>query len=778
MMPPKMISAAAPTWAIVLIIGVSALPVGAQETRPAGNMMGNGSFEMGRQFWTLETADGTTAEFEVDSKDAADGGASAMVTIDAVGSWGVQFGQNLAAGVKGRTYTFATMVRSLSDPVNVSLQIERRGEPYDRAARTDNVAVKKDQWTEVHTTFKVEKDFKEGWFAYIACQQPKSRFRVDTVRLYEGEYVPFTDLRSKEAARAGTGLYDTGVSSATPLEPAAIGKKEGWQAVPEDKLDQAFGGDAVVVNNRLAVVLRRKGLGAEVYSLGTGSPVRQCVLRPASGGAGELASLKTVANNPGEVALEATYSVKDGNKPAMIFSLKMGQPFVQVQGGASVAAVRLEAPCRFAVMPDFFADDIVVDAAELSVAKAPLPAESFLMQMIEGGGAIVMAVWSARQDDIGIELSGQGPQRRIVAAEIPCGGKGKAWVAVLEGPGIWHRHDVAKADTDKVVAMDWTAPVQALWRVDWRRDDKLFDSWDMLVQQKAGGFLKQGVAGSSQTLPPDRKRWTTVLGTFQYPCWIDRDGRGQLQPLRSGALRFEGPALVYPLGRVPATPLDAFTAVDVVRSTLGVGPCEYVLDVEGQQARFKGRATCANRDTLDPIYESKQQKAKKAEIEKSLTEVMVFIRHIRGRIEEYVAFGHEIADYLDQQAKAHPELAKELRELKDLAGMVDRKVQSRRDHIKTPEQAQEMVDAFRRDGLEDEGPGAADRCKKFTAAIVDIGSNQDELVGECRWTVKVVRQRAALMLLADPQLAEVVREIRTCSQKVLRNPAGHEGAGH
>jgi hypothetical protein len=88
------------------------------------------------------------------------------------------------------------------------------------------------------------------------------------------------------------------------------------------------------------------------------------------------------------------------------------------------------------------------------------------------------------------------------------------------------------------------------------------------------------------------------------------------------------------------------------------------------------------------------------------------------------------------------------------------------------------VDDFRRDGLDDDGPGAADRCKKFTAAVVDIGSNQDELVGECRWAVKVVRQRAALLMLADPRLAEAAQELRARSQKVLRNPAGHEGAGH
>ena len=243
-------------------------------------------------------------------------------------------------------------------------------------------------------------------------------------------------------------------------------------------------------------------------------------------------------------------------------------------------------------------------------------------------------------------------------------------------------------------------------------------------------------------------------------------------------LRFEGPAIIYPLGRTNATPLDAYAVVDIVRATLGVGPCEYILDVEGQQSQYKGRATCSNRDTLNPIYEKQQQKQKRAEIEKSLTEVMTFISHIRGRIEGYVAFSHELAKYLGEQKQAHPELAKELDELLALAEMVDKKLAPRRDKIKTPAEAQAMIDEFRRDGLDAEGPQAVARCKKFTAAIVDIGSNQDELVGECRWAVKMLRQRAGLLLAAQPGLAEVSREIRARSQRILRNPAGHEGAQH
>jgi len=31
--------------------------------------------------------------------------------------------------------------------------------------------------------------------------------------------------------------------------------------------------------------------------------------------------------------------------------------------------------------------------------------------------------------------------------------------------------------------------------------------------------------GTPDWMKANRKRWTTVLGSFQYPCWIDKDGR-------------------------------------------------------------------------------------------------------------------------------------------------------------------------------------------------------------------------------------------------------------
>jgi hypothetical protein len=52
--------------------------------------------------------------------------------------------------------------------------------------------VSEGEWTELHKTFKVDTPFPEGWQAYVGCAQEGGRFRADMLRLYEGEYAPWT----------------------------------------------------------------------------------------------------------------------------------------------------------------------------------------------------------------------------------------------------------------------------------------------------------------------------------------------------------------------------------------------------------------------------------------------------------------------------------------------------------------------------------------------------------------------------------------------------------
>jgi hypothetical protein len=305
---------------------------------------------------------------------------------------------------------------------------------------------------------------------------------------------------------------------------------------------------------------------------------------------------------------------------------------------------------------------------------------------------------------------------------------------------------------------------------------------------------------ASDRLGPDRLRWTTVLGRVPYPCWSDAERRGFLQPLEHKRFQFDGPVLIYPITRLAETPIDCYTPVDIVRNTLGVGPCQYLLDVEGQKQEHVGRATCHVRTLLNEVYGSGQQKAKKKEIENYLGDALDFVTHIRNRVLAYIAFGKDLRKYLEEQRAAHPELKEQLEALEALTREIDERVEPRIQTIlqhqslkettarviqqqtepTPPALAAQLNHDFIAKGLLDyDGADWEKKLKKeYTDPLTTIGGQQDEMVGECRWVVKALRQKAGILLATDPRMAPIAAEIRTRTQKMLRGGAAYEGARH
>ncbi|MGB2821062.1 MAG: hypothetical protein WBF17_08775, partial [Phycisphaerae bacterium] len=343
----------------------------------------------------------------------------------------------------------------------------------------------------------------------------------------------------------------------------------------------------------------------------------------------------------------------------------------------------------------------------------------------------------------------------------------------------------------------------ALWRVDWSTVDRMTASWEMLLQHPEGKYVMQGWFGddprSGQSFgpefgprdwnKPDRKRWNPVLGAFAYPCWIDKDGRGYFQPLtgrryveRGEVCNFDGPAIVYPIDRVKAapfrTPVEKLTIVDLVRMTLGVGPCRYILDLEGQKRNSQGVATCYARDVITAIYKEGTQLQNGPVIEEQLSAAVAFIRNVRERIDAYVEFGQKTRAYLEQQKRLHPKHAKFLDELLAITKRLDEFFESRKAGIYTPEYAEKAAADFRRDLLKYTGEDAYKKCSTHMRIFTGIGGKQDGLVASCRMIVKVLRQRCGIALATDPDLKDIATNLRARTQKILRNPTAYEAPQH
>jgi len=88
--------------------------------------------------------------------------------------------------------------------------------------------------------------------------------------------------------------------------------------------------------------------------------------------------------------------------------------------------------------------------------------------------------------------------------------------------------------------------------------------------------------------------------------------------------------------------------------------------------------------------------------------------------------------------------------MQDTTRKMDGFVDRRKEGIKTPEYATQLVNGFRSTVVDFEGEDALAKCKKITAALVGIGGNQDELVGECRMVVKILRKRRPWLWPAIP----------------------------
>ncbi len=559
----------------------------------------------------------------------------------------------------------------------------------------------------------------------------------------------------QDKPRPGITVFDLGRSATDPI--------------PAGETPSAFKGDALVSNGRISLAVAPGGASAE---LRTGAIVRA---RLSLTGVAKLDRMSLVEHGKGGATLEVGGAGPGGAPVSARLRLKKGDVTVEIQPGEGAEKLRLECPTRFVVLPDFFADDIVIDAVKTPVSAAEVPTENFILHPSPAGDSIVMGVFENRDQDVRLTLAGDGEKRSVTGSEIRFGKGRKIWVGVLENPQVCATV-LRVGNVMKPEPIDWKIPFRAQWRVDFTTPEGLVGSHTLLLQDaKDGDYIRPSFTGDVHSGGAPEKVSPERVKKGYHACWSDPERAVTLMPL---SRQMAAPVLIYPLNRTSDTAPDVFTVVDLARSCLGAGPCDYILDLEGHKDQYKGRATCGVRDILGRIYSAKQQKARHDEVEKCLNDGLVFVTHIRSRITAYLEFLSGMKQYLADQKKAHPELQAPLAELEKTLQAMDARRAERQDKIKSPSDVAQMNDEFRKTVMDYEGPDALDRCRAYTKALVEIGGNQDELVSECRGIVKVLRQRAGLMVALDPRLVEVSAEIRKRTQEVLRNPAWHEGTQH
>ena len=188
-----------------------------------------------------------------------------------------------------------------------------------------------------------------------------------------------------------------------------------------------------------------------------------------------------------------------------------------------------------------------------------------------------------------------------------------------KGRGIWHAaRRRPRTRPARSLPLDWTAPFPAQWRVDWRQADRLTGSWEMIAELAERRVREARLVRQSRHAARRPQALDHRAGPFQYPCWIDQTGRGYLPAAgQAGPLPGAGRDLSH-----QPRPGDAAGRSSPWWTWCGPrwasAPASTSSTSRGRARRMKGRATCATRDALKAIYAAKQQKQKRAEIEKVL----------------------------------------------------------------------------------------------------------------------------------------------------------------
>jgi len=423
--------------------------------------------------------------------------------------------------------------------------------------------------------------------------------------------------------------------------------------VQEGKAKHTFQGDVALANDRLIVLIPRQKGTTQVYAQTRRGIERRAVIGP--DGQGRLSSWTICQNDTSAVDFAAVFSADDGSSKTMRFRITAGQPLLRITAGRGMGKLVFSTRSRYAVVPDFFGDDMVFGTHGVAGSRLALPAESFLVHLLAGGNAMLMCVWQG--DERPVHLA---PGRRT---EIGCAPGTQLWLALLEGDHTW---------ADRV--QDWQPPFDAKWRI-------------------------------------------SVMG---------QGGDAESSPFTGQSVAAGQRAVVYPIDRSRSTPLDVFCLTDVMRNTLGCGPCQYLLDREGFDPRE--RATPADvTQWVERLFKRKRDRRSADQIRERLKLMVEHVRRADARVRQYEGLATGVQGICASREAHEPAPA-----LRRLAAKMH---QAGADGLRVATTANAGALADRVAALIGKPNVLAD-CQSLGGQLRSIGAAQDRALSKCRLAVR------------------------------------------
>ncbi len=433
-----------------------------------------------------------------------------------------------------------------------------------------------------------------------------------------------------EAGSPCTYLFDTGVTAANPLPAATVAAKKGWKVLAEDDTTHQFAGDAVLLNDRLVLVLRGKAAKAELYAEGPSGPVRRAAFLPmGAGGSAKLSAIRILENNPGAVMVEAGFQSEKGSA-RLTCRLTTGQTILELRPGEGVEKVRVEAPSRYVAVPDFFGDDMVFAASQSAGPRLRLPTENFFVHFVDPGGCLLMCVWPSNRQQAAAHVSGEGAQRIIEASEIECAAGKSLWIGLLEGPGFMARttglgRRLSARDGSRLEA---AVSGQVAGESGWDAGDR------PVVVFPRRGRRGRGHRGERRAVP------------------MLPGGRAGIVPdpahCRRHSLAWPGVALGLSDRPEPDYPADGFLPDRHPAGYLGRRAVPVHPSDRGPGLRRQSDARQRD-DLCRKAVRQEKEKQSADEIRQMLAEMVGHVEHVDGRIQRYAALGRDVRTICQSQ---------------------------------------------------------------------------------------------------------------------------------
>ncbi|KPK64633.1 MAG: hypothetical protein AMK73_04570, partial [Planctomycetes bacterium SM23_32] len=449
-----------------------------------------------------------------------------------------------------------------------------------------------------------------------------------------------------------------------------------------------------------------------------------------------LSEVRIVENELSGATVEAVFAPASapasGAAAVVRFRLTTGEAILTAVPGQGVEKLDVRARASYVVVPDFFADDAVYAARALGGQRVGLPVENSFLALLEGEDSLLMCIWRSNERAVDATCTAVGPGP-AASCQLRCTGGEEVWLALLEEPGIWHAESLAGTEPEGSITLQWQPPFPAKWR---------------------GSFVgERGTAVSRDFGEPNEE----TMRAAPWGCWFTDEGAVVRPP---GPEEAEADLLViYPLDRSRSTPLTTFCPIDVMRNTLGVGPCQYVLAVEGLGAEADPTPAEVTQ-WVERLLLHKRAERQADAVRERLAQMTAHLGHVLARIEAYDAFAAEV-EHLCTEAAASEGAEGPRRVARDLRRAIARG----REHMGTPAEAAALADAMAAlIGRED----AHVKSQPLGEKLRGIGAAQDATLARCRMAARRMREIARTAPGREPGAAGLAAEVQARAEAMLR----------